>query len=214
MSEANELFESYKNVKIGCRDCKGCSDCCRGMGNSVILDPFDFFRLEAGLQCTPEELLTGQVELNIHDGLILPNLKMTGEKEQCMFLDAGGRCGIHSFRPGLCRLFPLGRNYEDGKLSYFILPDACHFTKDRTKVKIRDWIDIEPMEQYERFLTDWHYHLKKLREKTAALPEDQWESGVKSISMNILQNFYLNPYDQKRDFYDQFYERMGSGVFR
>lgn len=208
MSGANELFESYKNVKIGCHDCKGCSDCCRGMGNSIILDPFDFYELETGLQCTPQELLWGQVELNVHEGLILPNLKMAGEEEQCMFLNAQGRCGIHGFRPGLCRLFPLGRNYEDGKLSYFILQDACQSTKDKTKVKIIHWIDITPMEKYERFLTDWHYFLKDVREKNAALPQTQWESGVKNTSMNILQNFYLNPYDLNRNFYEQFYERM------
>lgn len=208
MSEANELFESYKNVKIGCYDCKGCFDCCKRMGNSIILDPFDFYRLEEGLQCMPRELLEQQVELNIHEELILPNLKMTGEGEQCMFLNARGRCKIHSFRPGLCRLFPLGRNYEDGKLSYFILQDACHSTRDKTKVKIIRWIDIEPIEQYERFLTDWHYYLKDIRRKNAALPKDEWESGVKNASMNILQNFYLNPYDLKRDFYEQFYERM------
>lgn len=208
MPGANELFESYKIVKIGCRECRGCFDCCREMGNSVILDPYDFYRLEAGLQCTPQELLTGQVELNIHEGLILPNLKMAGEAEQCMFLNAQGRCGIHAFRPGLCRLFPLGRNYEDGKLTYFILQDACHAAGDKTKVKISRWIDITPMEQYERFLTDWHYYLKDMRKKTAALPQNEWESGVKNVSMNILQIFYLNPYDIKKDFYEQFYMRM------
>lgn len=208
MSDTGDLFASYKNVKIGCHDCKGCSDCCRGMGNSIILDPFDFYELEKGLQCAPQELLAGQVELNVHDGLILPNLKMEGEKEQCMFLNAEGRCKIHGFRPGLCRLFPLGRDYQDGKMSYFILQDVCHGAGERTKVKIVEWIGIAPIEQYESFLTKWHYHLKEIREKNAALPKDEWESGVKNTSMDILQKFYLNPYDTEQDFYEQFYERM------
>ena len=29
------------------------------------------------------------------DGMILPNLKMVGEDEHCIFLNQEGRCGIH-----------------------------------------------------------------------------------------------------------------------
>lgn len=208
MSDKEVFYLSYKNVKIGCQDCKGCSDCCQGMGTSIILDPMDFYRMETGLFYSPNEILSCYAELNIQDGIILPNLKMTGHKEQCSFLNEEGRCGIHAHRPGLCRLFPLGRNYEDGELSYFILEDACHAKGERTKVKITEWIGIEDMESYEKFLKDWHYYLKVIRTKITALPKDEWESGMKNASMNILQKFYLLPYDTARDFYEQFYERF------
>ena len=33
-------------VKVGCDDCRGCSACCRGMGDSIVLDPMDLYRLE------------------------------------------------------------------------------------------------------------------------------------------------------------------------
>lgn len=210
MAAAEELFEFYKKVRIGCRDCRGCFDCCQGMGNSIILDPFDFYRLEKGLSAGPKELLEKYAALNVNDGLILPNLRMEGEKEQCVFLNGEGRCGIHGFRPGLCRLFPLGRNYNEGKLSYFILEGACSGPGERTKVRIEEWIAEEPMERYESFLTDWHYFLKGIKEKTAALPAEAWESAVKTASVNILEKFYLTPYDWERDFYDQFYERFKS----
>lgn len=215
-----QFYESYKKVKIGCHDCEGCSACCSGMGNSIILDPWDFYHLEKGLSKQPAALLDEYAQLHVSEGLILPNLQMAGEKETCPFLNREGRCGIHGFRPGLCRLFPLGRNYEDGKLTYFILEDACRASGERTKVKIADWIGIaepeqneemerdEEMERYEKFLTDWHYYLKSIRQKIAALPENEWESGAKNASMNILQGFYLKPYDCERDFYDQFYERL------
>lgn len=208
MNTKEELFEAYKKVNIGCHDCQGCSDCCRGMGNSIILDPFDFYQLEKGLECTAQELLAKVVELNLSEGLILPNLRMQQEGEKCAFLNEAGRCGIHAFRPGLCRLFPLGRNYAQGKLSYFILEEACSKPGERTKVKIADWIGIEEMRDYERFLTDWHYYLNGIREKTAALPENEWESAVKNASMHILNVFYLKTYCTEQDFYPQFYERM------
>ena len=81
------------------------------MGTSVVLDPFDAYRMTAGTGKTFEALLAGPLELNVVDGIILPNLKMAGEEEACSFLDQNGRCRIHAYRPGICRLFPLGRIY-------------------------------------------------------------------------------------------------------
>ena len=95
-------------VKADCGDCKGCSACCQGMGSSILLDPYDIYRLSTGTGLTFEDLLKGRIELNMSDGLILPNLKMAGEKEACSFLNEEGRCSVHPFRPGFCRLFPLG----------------------------------------------------------------------------------------------------------
>ena len=37
-------------VKVGCDDCRGCSACCRGMGDSIVLDPMDLYRLERNRQ--------------------------------------------------------------------------------------------------------------------------------------------------------------------
>lgn len=75
------LYGLNDMVKADCRDCEGCSACCRGMGTSIVLDPLDIYRLTAGLGESFEKLLAGGVELNLADGLILPNLRMAGEKE-------------------------------------------------------------------------------------------------------------------------------------
>ena len=100
-------------VKVGCDDCRGCSACCHGMGDSIVLDPMDVYRLEKKLGKTMEEiLLAGNVALRVVDGVILPHLKMTEQSDRCSFLNEEGRCSIHDARPGFCRMFPLGRLYE------------------------------------------------------------------------------------------------------
>ena len=43
-------------VKVGCDDCRGCSACCNGMGDSIVLDPMDVYRLEKKLGKTMEEI--------------------------------------------------------------------------------------------------------------------------------------------------------------
>ena len=115
-----KLYDSNDMVKADCHDCEGCCDCCQGMGDSVILDPYDVHRLSVGLKKPVEQLLQECLELGVSDGNILPHLRMTGEKEQCVFLNKEGRCSIHAVRPGFCRLFPLGRLYEDGGFKYIL----------------------------------------------------------------------------------------------
>ena len=50
-----KLYDANDMVKADCQDCKGCCDCCKGMGDSVLLDPYDVCRLSRGLQRTPED---------------------------------------------------------------------------------------------------------------------------------------------------------------
>lgn len=196
--EANDL------VRADCGGCEGCHACCEGMGTSVVLDPYDVFELTRGLSTTFEKLLASVVELNVQDGIILPNLKMTGGREQCGFLDQEGRCSIHSFRPGFCRLFPLGRIYEEGSFCYFLQIHECR-KKERTKVKVRRWVGIPEFSRYEKFVLEWHDLLKELQDQVREEPGGE---KAKAVCMKLLKIFYLFPYDCGRSFYDQFEERI------
>lgn len=199
-----KLYESNDMAKTGCNGCIGCCDCCRGMGNSIILDPYDIWRLTSHLSKSFEELLADFLELNVADGIILPNLRIVKETDQCVFLNKEGRCSIHTARPGLCRLFPLGRYYENHSFKYFLQVHECP-KQNKSKIKIKKWLDTENLKQYERYVTDWHYYLKE-RQETAMAAEDA--ETVKKLSMDILRRFYLTPYENDSDFYTQFYERM------
>jgi len=137
------LYDLNDMVKADCEGCKGCSKCCHKMGNSIVLTPYDIYELTKGSGKSFEELLQLQaIEMNIVDGIILPNLKMSGENESCYFLNGEQRCSIHDFRPGICRLFPLGRYYENGDFKYFLQTKECVMT-NRSKIKVEKWIDIK-----------------------------------------------------------------------
>ncbi len=191
-------------VKVGCDDCKGCSDCCRGMGSSIVLDPLDVYRLCSNLRMSFEQLLAQYVELQVVDGIILPNLKMDATEEKCSFLNEEGRCSIHSFRPGICRLFPLGRFYENGSFSYFLQVHECT-KKNRTKVKVKKWLDTPELSKYEEFVTRWHYFLLNLQDMLDASGDDELR---KQVSVELIKQFFIVPYTQETDFYRQFEERL------
>lgn len=197
------LYDENDLVKVGCNDCAGCSSCCRGMGDTIILDPLDAYRLSEGLQKPFQELIGSYAELGVVDGLILPHLKMSGAEEACSFLNAEGRCSIHPFRPGICRLFPLGRYYENGTFRYFLQKDECTKT-NRTKVKVSKWIDTPDLKSYKEFVLAWHNFLKACEQM---LEDQQDEEFAKNLSLYLLKLFYLRPYETEMDFYTQFHAR-------
>ncbi len=198
-----KLYELNDMVRADCNGCKDCSACCHGMGQSIILDPFDTYRLTVGLKKSFEELMQTYVELNVVDGIILPNLKMSGAEEACGFLNGEGRCSVHPFRPGICRIFPLGRYYDDEGFHYILQIHECK-SENRTKVKVKKWIDTPDVKKNEQFVNDWHSLQKDLQRLIKERNEDAF---TKKVSMYILTRFYLTPYDGECDFYEQYRER-------
>lgn len=202
--DLKKLYKAGDLVKADCGGCQGCSACCQGMGDSIKLDPLDVYRLETNLGLTFEELMNSHMELHITEGSILPNLRMQGTKERCTFLNEEGRCVVHGFRPRLCRLFPLGRYYEEGGFSYYLQSQECP-KKNKTKIKVGKWLDMPDLKKYEEFAAAWHFLLKDIQN---LLEENQDEQLTKELNMYVLNLFYTKPYESGADFYAQFEERL------
>ena len=199
-----KLYGLEDMVRADCAGCTGCSACCRGMGSSVVLDPFDVHRLVTGTGMSFERLLQSHLELNVVDGVILPNLKMGGESEACAFLNEEGRCTVHAYRPGICRIFPLGRLYEDGSFQYILQVHECK-KGNRSKVKVKKWIDTPDAKRYDRYIARWHYFLKGLQKLAR---EDEEGTVAKTVSMFVLQRFYLAGYEAEKDLFEQIEMRI------
>lgn len=197
-----KLYTGEDMVKADCLGCKGCHQCCSGMGQSVIIQPLDIHRLTMGLHTTFEALTGTYIELGMADGLILPNLIMNKETDCCNFLNDEGRCAIHDFRPSFCRLFPLGIYYEsDGSFKYFLQTKECP-VPSKAKVRVRRWIGETDMAAYESYVTCWHGFLENCRTKLPALNDD----NRRLLCTYILKFFYMTPYGN--DFYTVFYNRI------
>ena len=200
------LYSSGDMVRADCRDCEGCSECCRGMGSYIILDPMDVWRLKKGIKKGFQALLEeGKIELNMADGMILPNLKMDAEREACPFLDGQGRCSVHDCRPGLCRLFPLGRYYEENGFRYFIQIHECR-KQDRGKIKIKKWLGIPNLKAYENYILEWHGFLNQCEDALETLSEE----NVRILELYVLRRFYETAYmaADENGFYEEFSARM------
>lgn len=193
-------YSSNDLVKLGCNECEGCSHCCRGMDDTISLDPYDICALTKATGREMAQLMQREVALHVESGIIVPHLQMT-QQDTCAFLNEKGRCGIHEDRPGMCRLFPLGRVYENDTFHYFLQSEEC-MKKDRTKVRIREWLGISHIKEYEEYILKWHRHLKKLQS------HPQMETDAHSLNMKHLQLFYFLPYSSMGAFYEEVAQRL------
>ncbi len=197
------LYDADSTVYADSLGCRGCSHCCEKMCDTIILDPYDLYSLTRGLGKSYTDLLDeGLLEIGFHDCLDLPKIKDTGAG--CGFLSDEKRCKIHDIRPGICRLFPLGRYYHDETFSYILQPSQCK-VKDKGPVTVRDWLGIPEFEKYEEFADRWHYFLKKY---SRFMMESEDYDAKDKIKAGLLHHFYEQDYDTEAGFYEQFYSRL------
>lgn len=199
-----KLYTAEDLVKITSDECKGCSECCRIVGDTILLDPLDIFNLSVALNKTFTEMIEDVIELRIVDGCILPNMMMQEETEACGMLK-NGRCGIHAFRPGFCRLFPLGRIYdENGDYKYFIQVHECPYP-EKGEVRVSEWLGYEDIPKYEQYVRDWHAIFKSVGAYVESCKD---ENEARKANWMLIRLFFEKPYDLTQDFYPQFYERL------
>ncbi|MBE6024377.1 MAG: YkgJ family cysteine cluster protein [Cellulosilyticum sp.] len=184
--------------------CKGCSACCHSVGDLVILTPFDVYEIASHLNQSLDELLENYIELREKNKIQLPHLKMQGTSERCSFLNSEGRCSIHGYRPNICRLFPLGRIYEQNTFKYFLQVGSCPKPKLET-VQIREWIGIDNYEVNKEMIFIWHQFIKAL---TFRLKFVYDMAEIDKMNSYLIDTFYRIPLDSEVDFYAEFYKRL------
>ena len=76
---------------------------------------------------------------------------------------------------------------------------------NRSKVKVSKWLDTPELRRNQQYLIDWHDFRKQMEE---VIEDTDDEKTVKTITMFLLNAFYIRPYDVNADFYEQFYARL------
>ena len=199
-----KLYSLTDTVCCDSHGCTHCSKCCHETADTIILDPFDCFKLCLNLNTTLTALMAREyITLTAVDGLPLPVINIRSRETGCPFLDTDGRCSIHSFRPGFCRLFPLGRIYEGDSFKYFLQTKECPVT-DLAPVKVYKWIGEKNIKEYEHFILSWHNLITEVSEEMAKHPDDTEKN--KELTMMLLDTFYFTPYNGDY-FYGQYEER-------
>jgi hypothetical protein len=130
----------------------------------------------------------------------------------------------------VCRLFPLGRYWEDEThFKYILQKDQCH--KDNlSKIKVKKWINSEYGARYDEFVVKWHALLVKIKGAVALIQENlksaenelknenfdearkTADTQIRTICMYTLKTFYMTPYGTDEDFFKEIGNRIESAL--
>lgn len=195
-----KLYDIEDKVKADTKGCNGCSACCHSVGDLVVLTPFDAYELRKYLGVSFDALLVEKLALRENNKVLLPYLKMQGETERCSFLNHENRCSIHGHRPNICRLFPLGRVYENNDFKYFLQVGSCLKPK-LSEIKVSEWIGVTNYEANKAFILEWHRLLKALAFRLKFVGD---ANEREAIQKDVLDLFYRMPIHEDEDFYTAF----------
>lgn len=200
-----KLYNADSMVRIDTCGCINCHACCSQMGETIALDPLDIFNISKAIEMTQNEVILKYAVLNIEEKIVLPYLRFNKESDSCYFLNKEGRCSIHTARPGICRLFPLGRYYHaDNKFSYFLQVNECTYST-KIKTKVSKWLEIDDLKKYEEYISSWHEFIMFFRRKLSQINDNEI---VKQLNTYVLKILFMNQYTSS-DFYIEFYDRLG-----
>ena len=194
-----KLYDIEDIVKADTCGCDGCNDCCLDVGDLVVLTPFDVYEIVNYLGVKFDDLLGDKIELIQNNKISLPYLKMQ-DNNKCSFLNENGRCIIHSKRPNICRMFPLGRVYQDNDFKYFLQIGNCP-KEDLKDVKVSDWIGIENYHENKRFILEWYKLTKALAFRLKFVRD---EKEIEEINQILLDSCYRINVEEGESFYSVF----------
>lgn len=199
-----KLYDIEDMVAADAGGCNGCSACCHNVGDLVALTPFDAYEIVNHLKVSFESLLGNQLALHEENKILLPHLKMQGDAKRCSFLDKAGRCTIHGARPNICRLFPLGRVYENNNFKYFLQVGNCKKPK-LEMVQVKEWIGINHYEANKAMILSWHQFIKAL---TFRLKFVRDAKELEEINTYLLDTFYRITIEDNQDFYTVYTKQL------
>ncbi len=199
-----KFYDIDDSVKADAKGCKGCSACCHDVGDLVVLSPYDMYRIISEEKLNYEAVEKNHIEWTTSNKVTLPYLKMVGKAKRCSFLDENSRCIIHSNRPNICRLFPLGRVYENKGFKYFLQVNSCT-KKELGEVKVNEWIDVRNHEENKEFLIIWHDFIKAFTFKMKFVYD---ENECKRLNKFVKDTFYKDVFNSEEEFYKDFFDKL------
>ena len=72
-------------------------------------------------------------------------------------------------------------------------------------MKIKNFLGINRLSEYENYITDWHFFIKDLGDGIREMLQNGEDEAAKNVNMMMLNNFFVKPYEG--DFYEEYTQR-------
>ena len=208
-----------ENHKIGLDEpflfkCRECGKCCKNR-DDILLTSRDLFNIAQFFNKTPVEIIKRYCEDYIGESSRIPvvRLKPQGRESACpLFLNK--HCTVHSIKPVVCALYPIGRAAiipqetacagipEDIQPGYFLQRIKCG-SREETHT-VRDWLEQFGIPLDDEFYSLWNSVIIFLSDYFTQLEADKPPESVIGHLWDIAYSALYICYDIEADFLHQF----------
>jgi Fe-S-cluster containining protein len=206
--------------------CRACGKCCKNR-DDIILTTRDLFNIARSLGRTIEYIIERYCETYIGETSRTPivRLKPIGAEQICPLL-VNRRCIVHTVKPTVCAMFPLGRGTkfdisekgakipEKCQPIYFIQSNSCG-TQNKTQT-VRYWLNLYGIPVEDEFYSLWTKMVSILSDtfhkfEILKIPE----KDKKFLWDYVFHTVYIS-YDIDKELMPQFQENVEKllGLFR
>ena len=155
--------ELHHQLKFKCKQCGHCCDY-----TIIQLYPFDIKNICDKLNISTKEFHQQHSIFKLDEDKI-PRC-ILNNRPNCPFKDKG--CTIYKSRPIRCRLYPLGRIFQDDEIIHVISEKTSPGFDTGKKQTIQEWLDQQHVTEFDLLTKKWNQFLiqQKDQEKSQFYP--------------------------------------------
>ena len=213
------ILEDFENNALGLDDtfqfrCRTCGKCCKNR-HDLILTTRDLYNIAGYFDRTMDYIVERYCDRFIGDTSRIPivRLRPSGPEQACPLL-RNKRCLVHSVKPGICAIYPLGRGLKMEKTengtaipevlepTYFMQTDACG-ARDQTHT-LGGWLEEFGIPIEDDFYPLWTEMIADLSKMFRGLESRKTPEGLMVLIREFVFTALYICYDPKRDLIPQF----------
>jgi Fe-S-cluster containining protein len=185
--------ELHQKLKFKCKQCGKCCD-----ETIIQLAPYDIKNICNALKITTKEFHEKYSMFRPFDQIPRCYLR---NRPKCPFKE-NKNCTIYLNRPLRCRLFPLGRVYENNEVFIVLPEEKCMGFNTGKKQKISEWLEGQSVFNLDKESADWNNFLIKLKDNPIIKKE-----GFKEMFKEVFYNFN-DPNVSMKELYENFNQKI------
>jgi len=218
MTREEMMLHNIQTNTVGLDDtfkfhCDQCGKCCT-YRDDIILSPMDIFKMARELKITPVDFYHEYCVFNIGEHTRMPIVRLgsVGKDYHCVLLK-NHKCSVHTVKPAVCGMFPLGRymsfekdtydqaDFATNKVKYLLQPPDCG--DDSEEHTVREWLSGFDINLEDEVFVEWQKAISRFGNKINELEKKQDMLTMMEIWFVVRVVLYLQ-YDTSKDFLPQF----------
>ncbi len=135
--------------------CQECGNCCRNRQTPIAVMGYDVYNIAKALDMEVKDVILKKVEVERTEEKPFPMVYLKERLDGSCSLLRKGKCMVHSDKPIVCRVYPLGRFCVSGKFYYFSQGITCGGSNTDNEIRLEEWLKLFNIEEIDEECKLW-----------------------------------------------------------